>query len=88
MTTTPHPTQPIAKDASGVFRFKANAIVQYILDHSNIDLNQIAMHPEFSKEDRQQLAQLIGYSVSGYGELSYVDEAAWDRVIAELENPS
>lgn len=26
---------------------------------------------EFTDEDRQQFAQLIGYSVSGYGELPY-----------------
>jgi hypothetical protein len=25
----------------------------------------------FSREDREQFAQLIGYSVSGFGELSY-----------------
>lgn len=37
------------------------------------DLNELArMH--FSDEDRRQLAQLSGYSLSGYGELPYVDE--------------
>jgi len=32
---------------------------------------------DFPKEDRQQLAQLIGYSLSGYSELGYVDDDAF-----------
>jgi hypothetical protein len=33
---------------------------------------------DFSDDDRQQFAQLIGYSLSGYGELqSYVDDEAY-----------
>jgi hypothetical protein len=28
----------------------------------------------FTKDDRMQLAQLLGYSVSGFGDLSYVDK--------------
>ena len=34
---------------------------------------------EFTKEDRQQFAQLIGYSLSGYGELNYVTDRAWEK---------
>jgi hypothetical protein len=33
---------------------------------------------DFTVNDRQQFAQLIGYSLSGYGELtSYVDDVAY-----------
>ena len=71
-----HPIQPIEKDDSGVLRFKKNAIVEYLLDSGGITMNDIAMS-DFSNEDRQQLAQLIGYSLSGYGDLSYVDEYAY-----------
>lgn len=70
------PIQPLAKDSRGVMRFKENAIVQYLLDNGGIDMNHLATIP-FSKEDRQQFAQLIGYSLSGYGELSYVDDDAY-----------
>lgn len=75
-----HPTQPLAPDESGIVRFKENAIVRRLLDRSReglkTDLNDIACM-EFSQEDRQQFAQLIGYSLSGYGELSYVDDVSY-----------
>ena len=48
-------------------RFKANKIVQYLIDHSNISLNGV--DGRFSQEDVDQLYQLIGYSVDGYDEL-------------------
>lgn len=72
-TYQPQPMQPVAKDDHGVVRFRANAIVRHLLDHGGIDLNQIA-RLDFSQEDREQLAQLIGYSISGYHELSYVSD--------------
>lgn len=68
-----HPMQPLVWDGK-VIRFKENAIVRYLLDHGGIDLNQIAMLAAtlpFSKDDQSQFAQLIGYSVSGFGDLSY-----------------
>lgn len=74
-----HPMQPIVM-VDGVARFKANAIVRYLLDWasdapidgSKCDMNDLARMP-FSQEDRNQFAQLIGYSVSGFGDLSYAD---------------
>ena len=72
-----HPIQPLLKDEHGVLRFKENKIVSYILDNGGIDLNDIAVK-DFTKEDRQQFAQLIGYSLSGYSDLrSYVDDEAY-----------
>lgn len=80
MKTQSHPIQPLAKDASGVLRFKENKIVSDLLDLASkhgLSLNDIAVR-EYSNEDRQQLAQLIGYSLSGYSELRpYVDDAAY-----------
>lgn len=81
MSTTPggkdikHPIQPLEKK-DGILRFKENAIVCYLLNHARehgCGLNEIACM-NFSKEDHMQLAQLIGYSLSGYSELSYVDD--------------
>src|SRR5438105_4865263 len=71
------PMQPVVVDSDGVIRFQPNAIVSELLDFSHehgFGLNEIAMR-EFSREDRCQLAQLIGYSVCGYHELSYVSDA-------------
>jgi hypothetical protein len=39
-------------------------------------LNDIAMMG-FSDEDQEHFAQLIGYSIGGYGELSYVSDESY-----------
>jgi hypothetical protein len=65
-----HPMQPLLQDKHGTVRFKENKIVQYLLDNGGINLNHLA-RGEFSQEDWEQFAQLIGYSVSGFGDLSY-----------------
>lgn len=72
-----HPIQPVEKDARGVARFKANAIVQYLLDSGPFDMNHLAAVP-FSREDREQFAQLIGYSLSGFGDLGYASDEVYD----------
>ena len=73
-----NPIQPLSTDAHGVLRFKANAIVQHLLDtHPACDMNTLA-RMNFTDDDRQQFAQLIGYSLNGYSELqSYVDDEAY-----------
>lgn len=78
--TLPHPMQPVYTDSEGTYRFKANAIVRYMLDLGFTDLNKLAIIP-FSAEDREQFAQLIGYSVSGFGELSYVRDSTYARIV-------
>lgn len=82
-----HPTQTIYRDAAGVVRFRPNAIVTYLLDsHPHANMNTLAAMP-FSREDRGQFAQLIGYSVSGFGNLSYARKetvAAADAIADKL----
>lgn len=78
-----HPIQPLVVNPDGVTRFKENAIVRYLLDNSSITLNHIAARG-FTDEDRQQFAQLIGYSLSGYSDLSYVTDEAYTA--AELQS--
>jgi hypothetical protein len=73
--------QSVYKDASGILRFRANRIVQYILDHSGIDMNKLSEVGPFDIEDREQFAQLIGYSVAGYGELPYVSDRSYDAAV-------
>lgn len=65
-----HPMQPLVRDEHGVVRFKRNAIVEHLLKYGGIDMNAIARLP-FDDRDREQFAQLIGYSVDGFGSLSY-----------------
>lgn len=67
------PMQPIDIDEEGCIRFRENGIVRWLLDAGPFDLNQIAMLPGISQDERVQFTQLIGYSVSGFGELSHVE---------------
>ena len=72
-----HPIQPLENDDRGVLRFKDNKIVRHLLDHGGIDLNDIA-RLDFPQEDREQFAQLIGYSLSGFSELSYASDETYE----------
>ena len=80
----PQPWQPaIAKD--GVTRFRANAIVCALLDDAKtLDMNRIFVMP-FTDEDRVQFAQLIGYSVRGFGDLRYVSDDAYYAAVNAAE---
>ena len=78
------PMQPLVIDAHGTLRFKENPIVRTLLDYATehgYGLNEIALE-QFDTEDQMQLAQLIGYSLSGYGTLSYVTDESYDRASA------
>lgn len=72
-----HPIQPLETDSSGTLRFKENKIVRHLLDHGGINLNDIAIL-NFPQEDQEQFAQLIGYSLSGFSELSYVSDETYE----------
>lgn len=77
MKRTPkQPMQPVVLNI-GVARFQPNEIIRWAVNEGRIDLNEIAsMH--FTNADRRQLAQLIGYSIDGYGELPYVSDRAYE----------
>lgn len=91
-----HPIQPLAKDEHGTLRFRRNAIVAYVIDWC-ASKNRTAGYPpvpdgpapslnelgamSFPREDWVQLAQLLGYSLSGFGELSYVDDADYQAAV-------
>lgn len=76
------PMQPIDDK-----RFVPNRIVQHLLDNGGIDLNDIAML-SFTNEERMQFAQLIGYSLGGYSELSYVSDESYDAACELSEDSS
>ncbi len=76
-----HPLQPI-EISDRTPRFRQNDIVVHL----------VSLHPEvldsldssaFSSEDKMQLAQLLGYSVGGFCELSFVTDDA-KRTVREL----
>ena len=74
------PIQPIKTDARGVLRFQGNAIVEHLLEHgqnTGCGLNELACL-EFSREDREQFAQLTSYSLSGFSDLSYVSNETYE----------
>lgn len=76
--STPDPMQPVIRDGDGELRFRENAIVRRLLDEGPFNMNVIGRW-KVSDRDREQFAQLIGYSLSGYGELDYVSDESWDR---------
>lgn len=84
-----HPMQPVLIDKFGRPAFKPNAIVEHLLENGATDLNKLAVM-RLPKADREQFAQLIGYSVNGFGELSYVSYKAYAKAYelgtAALEN--
>jgi hypothetical protein len=74
-------------DDNGTHRFKENKIVNYLLEKGGLSLNDLAVvdgpegdayHGGFPREDWVQFAQLIGYSVSGWGGLSYVNDEDYE----------
>lgn len=78
MSQIPHPMQPIGLDDEGRPRFKANAVVRWLVDSGRLSLNDV---PDslFSRDDLAQFWQLLGYSVSGYGELSFIPDDIKDK---------
>lgn len=81
----PHPIQPLYRDDKGKLRFKENKIVRFLLDAGPFDMNKLALMP-FSAEDREQFAQLIGYSLDGFEELSYVTDETYERAFASARD--
>lgn len=73
--------QPLIRDKHGAIRFKANKYVDH-LAHGK--LNDLALL-DYPQEDYEQLMQLIGYSLSGYCELSGVSEKSKDRAERKAE---
>ncbi len=75
------PMQPVVLDAHGRARFRENSLVRALLDHgisTGLSLNELAIQ-DHGADDRMQLAQLIGYSVYGYGTLSYVTDVSYEE---------
>lgn len=78
------PMQPKVTDEEGVERFKTNPLVSYLLDAGPFDLNDLArLQHTMPRWAYSQFAQLIGYSVDGWGTLSYVSDEEYEAAVAE-----
>ena len=81
-----NPIQPLISDTECV-RFKSNALVCALLEHgraTGFSLNELSIKFPWAEhaDDWKQLSQLIGYSLKGYGELTYVTDAAYEMALA------
>lgn len=84
-----HPIQP-AVLVNGVLRFKENKIVDKLLDiatENGYSLNDIASDDNTTKEDYEQLMQLIGYSISGAPSSVSDETAAVAELMGEIDGP-
>lgn len=75
------PLQPLYIDKHKVVRFRENKVLEALREAAaqrGFTLNDLAVM-DLPREDWQQFAQLIGYSLSGYSELSYVTDKAYER---------
>lgn len=94
MSRSEQPMQPIAFDKGGVIRFRENKLVNFLLDEARegrkCDLNRLALITQeraFPHDDVEQFWQMLGYSVSAYGGLSFVRKktrAKADAIAEEL----
>lgn len=77
------PLQPLEGEKDQI-RFKPNKIVQVLKRTSKLNMDDLATM-DFPIEDWEQFVQLIGYSVVGFGELSYVTSETRSRVDKHVE---
>lgn len=80
------PMQPIVLASDGVVRFQENRIVSRLVKAAEkgqrLNINDIAIcaaQGMYTDAEQMQLAQLIGYNVSGFGDLSYADRRVVKR---------
>jgi prolyl-tRNA editing enzyme YbaK/EbsC (Cys-tRNA(Pro) deacylase) len=64
---------PTFIDEDGVQRFEQNSVLCHLFQTGKLDLNQLAVdyhEKKFSKVDYAELNMMLGYSVSGFCDLS------------------
>lgn len=80
-----NPIQPIIFDEHRVARFKKNCIVSFLVKSSKFNLNDLHCI-DFSLDDWTQFYQLIGYSVSGAGDLEKFDKTVLEKADTIVED--
>jgi hypothetical protein len=89
VTRKRQPTQPLVVDDEGAVRFQANEVVRQLLELARnagvTDLSRLRDLPGIAVGDWEQFTQLIGYTLAGFGELSFVRKSTWKRVATRAE---
>jgi hypothetical protein len=92
MKTVKHPVQSVVVDPHGTYRFKQNPVVRKFMEMAQqgrkYDMNDAAMdygNGYFARNDMVQFAQLIGYSVAGWSDLSYVSDKDYEAAQRKVE---
>jgi hypothetical protein len=70
-----------------VIRFQENKLVRALLDWATprgFGMNELAL-VDAHQGDHEQFAQLIGYSVSGFGSLSYARRSICDKAQEKVD---
>ena len=73
VSTAAQPLQPYQMDAHGVKRYRSNEIVRNLVDSGKASLNHLAAI-DWNLADKRQFWQQLGYSESGFGDLSFSPE--------------
>jgi len=82
---TKRPMQPVVVAHDDVIRFKSNRIVRDLLAHASttgLSLNELKFE-EYDQDEIDQFYQLIGYSVSGYGDIDEVSKESVEEADKE-----
>lgn len=69
-----HPMQKMIRTNSGVVRFVENKIVVHLLETAPESLNALCARFQDSPEDYEQFMMLIGYTVSGFVDMSQTNK--------------
>ncbi len=76
--------QPIYLDEEGRARFRVNKIVRFLWDTKKYSAEELRLMP-FSEADWQQFNSLIGYSVTGFLEVSNPSERLENEIDAKVQ---
>lgn len=79
-----NPIQPLYTDEHGTLRFKANAIVQHVMENSTVTFNDFAAG-NFSVTDQEQFNQLIGVSHGHFEECEVTRRETADTALVMHE---
>lgn len=70
-------------DNIGTQRFEENSVLRFLVDEKIINLNKLGIayqEGKFTQRDYAEFYMMIGYSVSGFSELSFFEDY-------DIENP-
>jgi len=80
------PMQPIYVDGDNIVRFRANAIVRWLVDSGRVDLNDVTKNMDsMNRYDIAQFWQMLGTSVSAFCGYDFVPRSVVKRADAKMD---